>query len=157
MMQHFFFDSSALAKRYIPEAGTAWVRQITNMKTGFQIVISEIALVEISNAIARRRSEGRFSSAMAVSLVNLLMRHASTHYRIYPLDDDVIAQAQQLSLDYAPKLRSLDAIQLACAILMNQSIVAAQQPPLTFVCADTRLLTVAAAEGMTPLDPNTMT
>lgn len=155
-MQHFFFDSSGLVKRYIPENGTSWIRTITNPKNRPQIVISELALVEISSAVARRTSERRFTNNDAQNIIKLLMRHASTQYFLYPMDDEIIAQAQRLCLMYAPKMRSLDSIQLASAIVLNREITAQYQPALTFVCADTRLLTIAQAEGLVPINPNLM-
>jgi len=155
MMQSFFFDSSALVKRYIPEQSTHWVRRVTRSYSRSEIVISELALVEMTSAVARRTREGFFSTEVAAMIVRGIMSHASSRYYVFRVDAEVIAKAQSLCLQHP--LRSLDAIQLASAIIVNQGIARGGLPPLTFVCADTRLLTVAAVEGMTPLDPNTMT
>lgn len=54
-MAAFFFDSSALAKRYIAETGTAWVQGIM---TGNRIFAARITLVEIVSAVTRRGRNG---------------------------------------------------------------------------------------------------
>ena len=51
-------------------------------------------------------------------------------------------------------LCAYDAVQLASGWLANQTLVRAQHPPLTFVCADLRLLNIARAEGLLIENPN---
>jgi uncharacterized protein len=51
-------------------------------------------------------------------------------------------------------LRAYDAVQLATAMVVNQSLAAHGLPPLYFVSADDRLITAAQAEGLTTDNPN---
>ena len=51
-------------------------------------------------------------------------------------------------------LRAYDAVHLATAWLLNEELLRAGQPPLTFVCADDRLMTIAQAEGLLTDNPN---
>jgi predicted nucleic acid-binding protein len=51
----YFVDSSALVKRYVREAGTAWVRGITRRRPSTHIYIALITAVELTSAVARRR------------------------------------------------------------------------------------------------------
>ena len=39
-MKDYFFDSSAIVKRYNSEAGTVWVENITNLRTGHNIYVA---------------------------------------------------------------------------------------------------------------------
>lgn len=45
-MSTLFFDSSALAKRFMPETGTGWVRRQTASNAGNEIVIAQITPVK---------------------------------------------------------------------------------------------------------------
>jgi len=67
------------------------------------------------------------------------------------LSDAITLRAQALTGQYI--LRAMDAIQLASAMEIQTKLAAANQPPLTFVSADVRLLTVASAEGLQTYNP----
>ena len=56
-MASYFFDSSALVKRYVNEAGTDWVTSLIDPATGHEIFLARISGVEVVSAIKRR--EGR--------------------------------------------------------------------------------------------------
>ena len=51
-------------------------------------------------------------------------------------------------------LRAYDAVQLATAWLLNRDLLDDSQAPLTFVCADDRLVAIAQAEGLLTETPN---
>jgi uncharacterized protein len=51
-------------------------------------------------------------------------------------------------------LRAYDAVQLASALQARDDALAIDVPPPTFVCADTVLLDVAAAEGLAAENPS---
>jgi hypothetical protein len=57
-MTYCFLDSSALVKRYVPESGTNWVRQIIHPTGGHFILIAYVTPVEIISALMRRKREG---------------------------------------------------------------------------------------------------
>ncbi len=63
-----------------------------------------------------------------------------------------IHRAENLLELYA--LRAYDSIQLASALESNARLVFAGLPAITFVSADTRLLTAAAIEGLATDDPS---
>ena len=60
-MDYFYFDTSALAKRYAPEAGSEKVDSIITDKDNV-IVIGNIAITEIYSALSKKyetcRAEG---------------------------------------------------------------------------------------------------
>ncbi|MBI4673425.1 MAG: type II toxin-antitoxin system VapC family toxin [Chloroflexi bacterium] len=57
-MQVFFFDTSAIVKRYIDEPGSAWVRQICNTREADTnarinlVVVGSITIVEFAAAVS---------------------------------------------------------------------------------------------------------
>jgi hypothetical protein len=53
-MALYFFDSSALVKRYVHEPGSLWVRTTTASASGHLIHLSLLTTAEIASALARR-------------------------------------------------------------------------------------------------------
>jgi len=59
-MDSFYLDTSALAKYYIPETGSAWVgelidAQVYEGKWEHEISISQLTVVEMAAAVEKRR------------------------------------------------------------------------------------------------------
>jgi hypothetical protein len=73
-------------------------------------------------------------------------------YQFVELTYPVVEQAKLLLARYA--LRAYDAVQLASAVLTQQTLQAIALPPLTFLAADDRLLDAAKAEGLVTDNPN---
>jgi len=73
-------------------------------------------------------------------------------YHIVPLNDAMV----QLAIDLTKRhpLRAYDALHLATAKTVNTALVSAQLSVLTFVTADTALLTAAEGEGLPTANPN---
>lgn len=145
-MTHYFLDSSALVKRYIPEQGTGWVRSITAPGAGNTIFIAHITPIEIVSGVNRRAREGHLSFAHAHAIRQVIDRFASQRSIGVSLTDQIGARAKDL-LEKHP-LRAYDSVQLASALETNGMLVAAGLAPLNFVCADRMLLRVAASEGL---------
>jgi uncharacterized protein len=53
-LSQFFIDTSALAKRYIPEIGSAWINSWIVPQANNEIIISALATVEIYSLLMRR-------------------------------------------------------------------------------------------------------
>jgi hypothetical protein len=73
-------------------------------------------------------------------------------YDVIAVESVVVDTARRMA-DLHP-LCAYDAVQLASAWLANQRVVGAGRPPLTFVCADEDLLSVAQVEGLLIENPN---
>ena len=56
-MADYFFESSSLAKAYVAEVGTDWVRKILDQPQ-HRIFISALAEVEVVSALTRRFNDG---------------------------------------------------------------------------------------------------
>jgi predicted nucleic acid-binding protein len=153
-MTAFFLDSSALAKRYLTEIGSAWIAALADPAAGNLIVVADITRVEVSAAIAaRQRATGGISRDERDALVSLLLHHFDAEYVISPLSNVIIDQAVRLTQTY--RLRGYDAVQLAAALDTQATALAAGLSALTFVAADDDLLTAARAEGLAAENPNT--
>lgn len=145
-----FFDTSALAKHYHLEAGSAEVdRQWAD--PAWELYISRIGVVEAISVFASKVRTGELSSsAFAVlrkrflsdvgggrpKLVRLLVRH-------FKEADRLIGQH-----GLTRHIRTLDALQLAVALELKHSGLIDQ-----LVSSDKQLLSVAAAEGIPVFDP----
>ena len=147
-MSTLFFDSSALAKRYLTEIGSAWVAAQTNPESNNVIVVAEITRVEVAAALAaRHRAFGNITLSERDRLFRLLAQHHANEYRAVPISVAVADHA--MNLTQAHRLRGYDAVQLAAALA-----AAAVLSGLVFVAADDDLLAAARAEGLAAENPN---
>ncbi len=81
-----------------------------------------------------------------------LDRYADSQYVGIGFNHQIAGRAKDLLERYS--LRAYDAVQLASALEGNAMLIAGGLSPLVFVCADHRLLAVAAAEGLSTDNPN---
>lgn len=160
-MTSYFFDTSAIVKRYYFERGSAWVKAVCESRSRPPLYLSEIAQVEVVSALRRTGREEQLHRSYVDTMINIFVRQialSSTSrpdpiYIIVPLSELVIETAAMLCNAYAGRdvspIRSLDAIQLACAL----AVVPAVQGELIFVTADTHLGAVAQDEGFRVINP----
>lgn len=151
-MTAYFFDSSALVKRYIIETGSAWIRQITVPQTGNLIFVVRITWVEVRSTFARRQREGSLTLGTLTRLVQTLRSDFNTQYQVIELDS-TIAETAGLLVSQHP-LRAYDAVQLASLLRIQAAFAQTSSNQLVFLCADNRLLSVAAALGVAIDNPN---
>jgi predicted nucleic acid-binding protein len=149
----FFVDSCALVKRCVQEAGTAWVRNLTHRRTGHEVFLARITVVEVTSAIARRRGGRAISSAQASYLLSRFRKHLAGRYTILEVTPLLLADATTLANRH--ELRAYGAVQLAVGLDLNRRNQDAGFGTVTLVSADRNLNAAAAAEGLTVEDPNT--
>jgi hypothetical protein len=152
-MAVYFFDSSALVKRYVKEVGTVWVTSILDPTAGNAIYIARIAGAEGVSAITRRGRRGNLTASDAASALAQFRHEFANVYRIVEITPALIERAMGLAETHA--LRGYDAVQLAAALEVNIHCLAMGLPPLTLVSADGTLNAAAIAEGLAVEDPNT--
>lgn len=150
-MSILFFDTSALAKRYVPEQGTRWVRTQTASSSGNDIVIAKVTPVEFYSAISRQYHDGVIDLTRLQAFRRLFLYHLQNQYLVMEVSTNVITHA--LNLQESHRLRAYDAIQLASALEVNTRLTATGNP-FTFVAADNRLLLAANAVGLKTDNPN---
>jgi predicted nucleic acid-binding protein len=149
----YFFDSSAMVKRYINEVGTGWVTSLTDPTAGNRIQVARITGVEVVSAITRRARDGSISTNDAAAAIALFRHHLTNRYFVSEVTRRLITDAMRLAENYA--LRGYDAVQLAAALALNDYWLSLRMPGLTLVSADGALNTAAVAEGLAIDDPNT--
>lgn len=150
-MADYYLDSSALLKRYVAEVGTAWLTSLIR-PPGTVVFVSLVTPVEMVAAVTRRARNRSVSAADARAACQAIEEDVLTEYSLVQLTRGVVAQAVRLAVMHG--LRGYDAIQLASALEANDRLVSSGLAPLTFICADQELNTVASAEGLTVDDPN---
>jgi len=125
-----YLDASALVKLATQEAESDALRR--DLAGYRDRLTSRLATVEVPRAIARRGPE---SVAAAGDAVERTLETVT----VIELDDDVASVAAGLE---PARLRSLDAIHLASALVIRDELSA-------FVTYDTRLAAAARAAGLT--------
>jgi uncharacterized protein len=147
MVSVFFVDTSALAKRYITESGSVWVRSWIQPAQHNQIILAETARVEMASLLGRHARSGNLTQADANRLQRTFMRHFQSQYVVIKLSTPILKQGSAITMQHG--LRTLDAIQLASALKAQKTINA----PIIFISADANLLTAAATEGFAVDNP----
>jgi predicted nucleic acid-binding protein len=151
-MSVLFFDSSALVKRYLTEAGSAWVASLLDPSLGHMIVVATITQVECAAALASRHRAGAITQSERDDLVDLLALHFDTYYQQVAIEEPILSRAVGLTQNL--RLGGYDAVQLASALVVHDQYVAAGFPGLTLISADDDVNTAAQVEGLTAENPN---
>ena len=146
----YFFDSSSLAKRYHPEAGSDEVNRIFG-QPGRLLFVSKLAMIElISVAGIKQRSGSLNREGAAAFLRRVTVSSTLGDFDVQQLTDEEYSIAARLLLSYSAHhgLRTLDALHLASA-LRHRAISRLD----FFVTSDRTLAMVAALEGFTVIIP----
>lgn len=151
-MAAYFFDSSALAKRYIRETGTAWVIGLFKPAAANRIYVARLASVEVISALTRRARAGTLGPDAAVKACARFRRSFVGRFRTVEINESLLDRATALAETYA--LRAYDAVQLAAALNANDGRLAAGATMLTLISADNALNDAAVAEGLVVDNPN---
>ena len=150
-MADYFFDSSALVKAYIAEAGTNWVRVILD-DPRHRISISALAEVEVISALTRRFNEGDLTRDELEQTCDELSQDCATYFVV-----DVTSQILEASVANARNhsLRAYDAVQLASATALSTALlVQGNAVEFILVSADNALNDAARREGLQVENPN---
>ncbi len=118
-MTYYYFDTSALAKRYSPETGSETVDAIINDQTSI-IVIGNIAITELYSALSKKRRIGEISDNDFLCAIYRIEQDISEQlYQFLEVDNHTITATKTLILTY-PTLRTYDAIHLALALELSE-------------------------------------
>lgn len=150
-MPAYYLDSSALVKRYVTETGSAWVRELCQDAAN-AIFISELALVEVGSAFARRYHRGEITDEQRRHYLGVFVYDCAESYHLIPAERPTIERGLDLTQQHF--LRGYDALQLACALAANDVLAVVALPALTFVSADDGLVGAAIIERLNTENPN---
>ncbi|WP_458208679.1 type II toxin-antitoxin system VapC family toxin [Haladaptatus sp. NG-SE-30] len=146
-MPSYFFDTSALVKRYYDEQGTDVVDTIVEPAEN-NILITSLAVIETVSAFRRKQNRDSISRKEVDSLLAAFFDEALADFQIVPLDEQLFDYAFELILE--DNLRTLDSLQLSAARALATNVEG-----LTFVCADKKLVDVAQSKELPAINPTT--
>ncbi len=114
-----FMDTSSLLKLYHEELGTAELLVFLSQDIE-SIYLSELAILEFCSAIWKKTRTGEITVNAATAAITCF-QNDFVKFQWIPIDNLLIQQAQVLLMKYGSAgLRTLDAIQLASAFLLNE-------------------------------------
>ena len=133
-----FLDTSSLIKLYHLEAGSLALR--AQLASDVEIVVTQLTWVESTSSFGRIVRRGNLAPA-AANIALQKLRSEWPYFQVIKIDEAMFQEAARLLDKHAAlALRSLDAIQLACALAAGQLDA--------FFTHDQRLRDAAAAEGL---------
>ncbi len=150
-MAYYFFDSSALVKRYVNERGSEKVLTITDPDATNTLHIARITIVEVVAAVARRRRGGNIVPTDAATVIADFDFDVNNQYRIIEITQSLLQNARNLANKHA--LRGYDAVQLTAAIAVNTECITIELPSVVFVSSDNELNAAAKSEGLQVENP----
>lgn len=151
-MSTLYLDTSALVKRYLTESGSDWITALLDEAPMPTLLTSHLTAIEGMCTFARRRREGLLTEDEYRQTCTVFEYDFQHQYDVISVEQRVIETAGRMA-DSHP-LRAYDAVQLASGWLANQRLTTAGRAPLTFVCADDRLIDIAQSEGLLIENPN---
>jgi hypothetical protein len=149
----YFFDSSALVKRYARETGTGWMLGLFRPAANHRLYVTRITGVEVAAALTRKQRGSHLTAAEAKRANARLRRDLDKRLRIVEIAPALLTDAMNIAEKHG--LRGYDAVQLAAVLKANSERLRLNLAPLVFVAADDELLAAGAAEGLITVNPNT--
>ena len=153
-MTYFYWDASALVKRYAPEIGTPIVHLFSRL-TPNRMMCLAISMGEIFSIFVRKRNDGTIPQDV-FSQVLLNFRSEvldSTDFQIISVEDVLILESHP----YIEKhnLNATDALILRSALDVAKEL-RADNDRLVLITADHRMLRSGEIEGLQILNPETI-
>ena len=146
-MTEYYLDASALVKRYTDEAGSTWIRQITDPGAQNTVLLAEITLAEVAAAFAaKERAPGGIAPQQRDRALSRFLQDCDEHFLLLPVDRSVIGHAVELTQNH--RLRGYDAVQLATALLASELLKSQDLSSPVFIASDDTLLDAAEAENL---------
>ncbi|NIJ54630.1 type II toxin-antitoxin system VapC family toxin [Dyadobacter arcticus] len=145
---NLFFDTSALVKYYLPEAGSDKVDQLIG-STENHVWLSELLKTEFYSALFRRFRTGELSAIQIQSAINGF-EISIQQFHIQPLNSLVLHESEKLLKTEGRKypIRTLDALHFCSFRLLADSTWA-------FVTADTPFAGFVSGLGYHVVNPLT--
>lgn len=137
----YYFDTSALVKRYIQESGSKVIDRTFDEAN--EILVSAVTRIEAISAFRRLMGEKNISEADYEKLKSALDKDFED-FTVLPFSHEMLNKAYRIVDE--EDLRTLDAIQLATVIIASEMID-------QFIVADQRLLSAAERYNIVVIDP----
>ena len=128
-----YFDTSALVKNYVQEAGSNRVRKLLREH---EFLSSAITPIELLSALGRRQRQGDINRSAYNSII-VRVKQDRLFWRLVESAPPVLAQAEEIVTNHS--VRTLDAIHLASVLVIQESLGAR----VPFISADERQVAAA--------------
>jgi predicted nucleic acid-binding protein len=151
----FYFDSSALAKRYIKEKGSDIVVRIFSDVGVEYMRALMIGLAEVVSIFVRKKNGGIISPDLFRLSLLLFKQEILENLHSKKLDADSILISRAIPLIEKHSINATD----ACVLRSTLDIAAFEKDrgnEVSLVTADKRLDAAAKAEGLHTINPETM-
>src|SRR5437773_585432 len=151
-MVSFCLDGSALAKRYVPENGSALVDFGLDNVAEQRIYLLNVGYVEVVSVLVRKKNAGMLSDAQFRQALLDFEREViqSPGKHLLAFDNSVATDALALVVKHS--VNSTDAIVLRVALDIAQHL-RGRGDDLVLVASDQRLVRAAQAEGLVTFNP----
>jgi predicted nucleic acid-binding protein len=135
-----YLDSSALIKRSVDEAESEALDAALDrfVVDDAVLVTSSLAWIEVSRALRAALDDGRGDEDETIEAIDVALSGVAER----PITDEVVGLARRIA---PPRLRTLDAIHLATAVLLDVDVM------LTY---DSRVVDAGRHNGVTVLTPS---
>jgi len=148
-MVTFYFDTSALVKRYHVEIGTDIIDKIFELEDP-KFVISHWTVLEFTVALSAKVRRKELSKESFNVVVSRFLRDILDDFTITSVNDELVALATPLTVKYS--LPSSDCLQLACVLSLKSTLESVGEKPV-LICSDMDLSRAAQREGIRSINP----
>jgi predicted nucleic acid-binding protein len=148
-MNYFLFDTSALAKRYVPEVGTPLINHLLNTVSKQRMFVLVLAFGELVSLFVRKKNSGQISR---MSYLQALAdsRSEMTSMVIQSVSDDLVWKSLPLIEQYS--INATDAIILRSALNIADTLRVLGHD-LVLVTSDIRLVNSAQSSKLVIWNP----
>ena len=154
-MYYFYFDASALAKRYIEEIGSDKIDFLFANVPLARLKCLILGAVEVLWICVRKKNDGRISANQFVDSVAYLTSEVidtQSDFKTISVPDSLVWDA--IPLIETHSLNSVDAMVLSSALEVATDLRSTGDT-LVLAASDQRLLRAARAEGLQVFNPET--
>ena len=152
-MNDFFWDASALGKRYNQETGTNLVNYLWSQVAVDRMLCLGLAYGKCVSIFVRNHNAGRMTTvAFHQALANLRNEGVNSAMQMLPSPNDLMLRAASLIVQHS--INATNALVLRAALDWAPLFRAAGND-LVLVASDQRLLRAAQAEGLQTFNPET--
>jgi predicted nucleic acid-binding protein len=144
-MPYYYFDSTALVKRYSMERGTRIISRLM-VKRGKVAILPTWSVTDFYTAFSNRAHHGDITRDDCYSVIHKFEKESQEGlYQFIAPTMQTYLSTKELSLEY-PALRTPQVLHLALALELKPL-------RLTVVSADTQLLTACHSAGLHIINP----
>ncbi len=151
----FYFDASALVKRYTEEIGSDKIDFLFQNVPSNRLMCLAIGVAEVFSICVRKRNDGRITRhhfEQAVGYLDNEVINIESNFETIPAENGLIWKS--IGLMDTHSINSVDAI-LLCSALDIADDLRKKKNELVLIASDQRLLRAAQTEGLLCFNPET--